>query len=69
VNSIDWPQQDLPSAVAPFEEMLIRRALARCSGNRSEVAKTLNINRQLLDTKLTRYGIEQGDEGCSDSSA
>jgi DNA-binding NtrC family response regulator len=60
---LDWPDEDLPSAVARLEELLIRRALARCSGNRSEAAKVLNINRQLLYTKLKRYGIEPGDAG------
>jgi DNA-binding NtrC family response regulator len=62
-NSIDWPEEDLPSAVARLEEMLIRRALNRCSGNRSEAAKTLNINRQLLYAKLKRYGLVENDEG------
>ena len=54
---IDWPEEDLPSAVARLEEMLIRRALARCSGNRSEAAKTLGINRQLLYAKLKNMGL------------
>jgi DNA-binding NtrC family response regulator len=43
--------------VARLEEILIRRALARSSGNRTEAARILNINRQLLDAKLNRYGI------------
>ena len=63
VSSIDWPEEDLPSAVARLEEMLIRRALERCSGNRSEAAKTLNINRQLLYAKLKRYGFDENDAG------
>ena len=41
--------------------MLIRRALERCAGNRSEAAKMLNINRQLLYAKLKRYGLAQND--------
>jgi DNA-binding NtrC family response regulator len=61
----DWPEEDLPSAVARLEEMLIQRALERCSGNRSEAAKILNINRQLLYTKLKRYGLAQSDEDAS----
>jgi len=65
-GSIDWPQEDLPSAVARLEEMLIRRALERCSGNRSDAAKTLNINRQLLYAKLKRYGLAQS-EGDTDT--
>jgi two-component system NtrC family response regulator len=64
----DWPEEDLPSAVARLEEMLIRRALQRCSGNRSEAAKILNINRQLLYTKLKRYGLAQSDEDASAES-
>jgi len=36
------------SAVARLEELFIQRALERCAGNRSEAAKALNINRQLL---------------------
>ncbi len=60
-NAIDWPEEDLPSAVARLEEMLIRRALDRCSGNRSEAARALNINRQLLYAKLKRYGLGDND--------
>ena len=63
-SSIDWPEEDLPSAVARLEEMLIRRALGRCTGNRSEAAKALNINRQLLYAKLKRYGLAENDEGA-----
>ena len=61
----EWPEEDLPSAVARLEEMLIRRALERCSGNRSEAATILNINRQLRYTKLKRYGLAQSDEDAS----
>jgi two-component system NtrC family response regulator len=58
----EWPEEDLPSAIARLEEALIRRALERCSGNRSEAAKRLNINRQMLYTKLKRYGLAQNDD-------
>lgn len=61
-GSIQWPEENLPSAVARLEEMLIRRALAKCSGNRSEAAKLLNINRQLLYTKLQKYGLSRSDD-------
>jgi DNA-binding NtrC family response regulator len=54
---IDWPDEDLPSAVARLEELLIRRALVRSSGNRTETARILNITRQLLYAKLKRYEI------------
>jgi DNA-binding NtrC family response regulator len=55
---IDWPDEDLPSAVSRLEEWLIRRALARSAGNRAEAARILNINRQLLYAKLKRYGLD-----------
>jgi len=63
---IDWPDEDLPSAVARLEEILIRRALARSSGNRTETARMLNINRQLLYGKLKRYGIGTLEDANSD---
>jgi DNA-binding NtrC family response regulator len=63
---IDWPDEDLPSAIARLEEMLIRRALARNSGNRTETARMLNINRQLLYGKLKRYGIGSLEDANSD---
>lgn len=61
-GTIDWPDEDLPSAVARLEEMLIRRALERSGGNRSEAAKMLNINRQSLYAKLKRYGLDASGE-------
>jgi two-component system NtrC family response regulator len=57
-REIEWPDEDLPTATLRLEELLIRRALARCGGNRAEAARMLNINRQLLYTKLKRMGIE-----------
>ena len=50
---------DLPSAVARLEEAMIRKALAACGGNRAEAARRLNINRQLLYTKMQRYGLSE----------
>ena len=49
---------DLPSAVAKLEAAMIRAALEACGGNRTEAARRLNINRQLLYTKMQRYGLE-----------
>jgi two-component system NtrC family response regulator len=66
---IDWPDEDLPNAILRLEELLIRRALARCGGNRTEAARLLNIHRQMLYTKMKRLGIEVSDEkthGVSD---
>jgi DNA-binding NtrC family response regulator len=57
-GGVDWPDEDLPSASARLEEMLIRRALQRSAGNRAEAARLLNIHRQLLYTKMKRYGLD-----------
>ncbi|WP_257165131.1 sigma-54 dependent transcriptional regulator [Bradyrhizobium sp. SRS-191] len=54
---------DLPTAVARLEERMIRRALADCGGNRTEAARRLNINRQLLYTKMQRYGLAEEASG------
>lgn len=59
---LDWPDEDLPTALAHLEELLIRRALARAGGNRAEAARLLNINRQLLYAKLKRYGFELSED-------
>jgi two-component system NtrC family response regulator len=59
---VDWPDEDLPTALARLEEMLIRRALERSGGNRAQAARTLNIHRQLLYSKMKRYGLDMSDE-------
>ncbi len=61
-GAIDWPDEDLPSATARLEEMLIRRALAKSGGARSEAARLLGIHRQLLYTKMKRYGLDASEE-------
>ncbi|OAF14255.1 sigma-54-dependent Fis family transcriptional regulator [Bradyrhizobium centrolobii] len=48
---------DLPGAVAQLEKTMILRALDACDGNRTEAARRLGINRQLLYTKMQRYGL------------
>ena len=53
----DLLEGDLPSAVAKLELAMIRKALDACDGNRAEAARRLNINRQLLYTKMQRYGL------------
>jgi DNA-binding NtrC family response regulator len=58
----DWLEGDLPTATARLEAAMIRRALAACGGNRSEAAQQLNINRQLLYTKMRRYGLEVSEK-------
>jgi len=57
----DLLEGDLPSAVAKLESAMIRKALDACDGNRAEAARRLNINRQLLYTKMQRYGLAAGD--------
>ncbi len=53
---------DLPAAVAQLEKTMIARALDVCAGNRTEAARRLNINRQLLYTKMQRYGLVEMSE-------
>jgi DNA-binding NtrC family response regulator len=55
--SISRDDVDLPTAVANLEEAMIRDTLAACGGNRAEAARSLNIHRQLLYTKMQRYGL------------
>ena len=57
-----WPDEDLPTAVARLEEMLIRRALERSAGNRAEAARMLNVHRQLLYAKMKRYGLDVSED-------
>ncbi len=47
----------LPEAVAELERTMIRRALAKGRGSRTEAARRLGINRQLLHDKIRRYGL------------
>jgi two-component system NtrC family response regulator len=61
-GDIDWPDEDLPSALARLEETLIRRALRIAGNNRTEAAKRLNVNRQLLYAKMKRYGIDSPED-------
>jgi two-component system NtrC family response regulator len=61
-HAADWPDEDLPTATLRLEDLLIRRALAKCGGNRAEAARILNIHRQLLYTKMKRLGIEASDD-------
>ncbi|MBI3515937.1 MAG: sigma-54-dependent Fis family transcriptional regulator [Proteobacteria bacterium] len=63
---IDWPDEDLPTALARLEAMLIRRALERSGGNRADAARRLNIHRQLLYAKMRRYGLSASDDRTTD---
>jgi DNA-binding NtrC family response regulator len=64
-RAIDWPDE-LPAATLRLEELLIRRALSRCGGNRAEAARVLNIHRQMLYIKMKRLGIEVSDDKTPD---
>jgi DNA-binding NtrC family response regulator len=59
--SFDWPDEDLPTALARLEEMLIRRALQQSGGNRTEAARRLNVHRQFLYTKMKRYRLDPSE--------
>jgi DNA-binding NtrC family response regulator len=51
--------EDLPTALAKLEKAMVVHALAICGGNRTEAARRLNINRQLLYAKMQRYGLAE----------
>jgi two-component system NtrC family response regulator len=61
VESMQQNGLDLPTAVARLEEAMIRKTLAACGGNRAEAARRLNIHRQLLYTKMQRFGLTDED--------
>ncbi|RUP10756.1 sigma-54 dependent transcriptional regulator [Hyphomicrobium sp.] len=52
---------DLTDAVAGLERRMIEAALAESGGNRAEAARHLGINRQLLYTKMKRYGLSEAE--------
>jgi DNA-binding NtrC family response regulator len=54
-----WLDTDLPTALAKLEKAMIVHALAACGGKRTEAARRLNINRQLLYAKMERYGLAE----------
>jgi two-component system NtrC family response regulator len=54
-----WLDAELPAALARLEKAMIARALASSGGNRTEAARRLNINRQLLYAKMQRYGLTE----------
>ncbi len=61
-DSAGPPEHDMPAAIARLEKAMIRKALEACGGNRAEAARRLNINRQLLYTKMQRYGLAEPSE-------
>jgi two-component system NtrC family response regulator len=60
-DATDWLSGTLDEAVVRLEQAMIRQALVATGGNRSEAARRLGIHRQLLHTKLHRYGMEASD--------
>jgi two-component system NtrC family response regulator len=58
-GAVDWLSGDLPAAVARLEAAMIRRALTTSNGNRAEAARVLGIQRQLLYSKIERYGLAE----------
>lgn len=60
--AVNVPNQDFLSlpfkvAVARLERALIRQALLQATGNRSEAARLLGINRRLLYDKIQEHQI------------
>ena len=54
----DLLQLDYHSAVARLEKALLQRALQAAGGNRTEAARRLGINRQLLYSKLVEHSLD-----------
>jgi DNA-binding NtrC family response regulator len=61
-QELDWPDEDIPTAIERLEKLLIGRALIRSQGNRAEAARVLGIHRQLLYAKLKRFGLDASGE-------
>ena len=61
-ETLDWPDEDIPSAIERLEKLLIGRALVRSQGNRAEAARRLGIHRQLLYAKIKRFRLEASAE-------
>ncbi|WP_050630349.1 sigma-54-dependent transcriptional regulator [Bradyrhizobium viridifuturi] len=55
---------ELPAALEELERKMISNALAQSQGNRAEAARKLGIHRQLLHSKMTKYGLDQVGNGC-----
>ncbi|MCJ2038304.1 sigma-54 dependent transcriptional regulator [Methylobacterium sp. J-059] len=61
---VDWLAGDLPGAVARLEAAMIAAALEASGGNRTAAARRLGIQRQLLYTKIERYGLGAPADGA-----
>ncbi len=58
---VDDEHTNLREAIAVLEARMIRRALTRANGNRSEAARQLGIGRPQLYAKMQEHGIGDGD--------
>jgi DNA-binding NtrC family response regulator len=47
----------LASAVESLERSILERGLARTGGNRTQLARELDISRTTLNERLKRYGL------------
>ena len=54
----DLLQLDYHLAISRLEKALLQRALQAAGGNRTEAARRLGINRQLLYSKLEEHGLD-----------
>jgi DNA-binding NtrC family response regulator len=61
VPAQDWTQGDLSTALSRLESFMIARALRESKGNRTDAAKRLGIHRQLLYSKVQKYGLDTGE--------
>jgi transcriptional regulator with GAF, ATPase, and Fis domain len=57
VEANAFPDESLRETLGRIEGWLIRRALERCGGNRSETARRLAVTREGLYKKMKRLGI------------
>jgi DNA-binding NtrC family response regulator len=46
-----------------WEDEMIREALKRAAGNKSQAARLLGLSRNALRYRLSKIGIEDGEEG------
>jgi DNA-binding NtrC family response regulator len=61
VAAQDWTRGDLSTALSRLESFMIARALREAKGNRTDAAKRLGIHRQLLYSKMQKYGLDTGE--------
>lgn len=61
-------QAGLKERVDAYERGLIVAALEQASGNRTQAARVLGLNRGTLHSKLHKYGLAAADEGDEQAS-